>query len=375
MVRCTGRLDDVRHLESQRSGAHRHLDHRRHRARRTARRDAGTRGDRCVAGHRRAGAGLHARGSHLREVRGRAADRCREHDGRRLDPLVRPRTTAAARRSAAVTSWNAPIWLGRRSSRDSTRSRCRRSTWPRRCSPAGRWEWSPADSRSTRPAPRPTSRRRNGLATVRRQQRACTSSSPRTSGASTYQGSGDVPGTLLNQYAMSEYDGVLRVASTVSERRGWVNTREVTEGMVTTLHEQDGTLRQLGQVGGLGRQGQRVDPSRAVHRGARVRRHVPSDRSAVRARPSQCCCPEGPGRAEDPRLLGLPASDRREPAARCRSERSRRQILAPRPACSSRCSTSATRRPPAGSTRTATVRGRRPPSSTPRPFCTGSRAT
>ena len=74
------------------------------------------------------------------------------------------------------------------------------------------------------------------------------------SGASTYQGSGDVPGTLLNQYAMSEYDGVLRVASTVSERRGWVNTREVTEGMVTTLREQDGTLRQLGQVGGLGRE-------------------------------------------------------------------------------------------------------------------------
>ncbi len=74
-----------------------------------------------------------------------------------------------------------------------------------------------------------------------------------TSGANTYQGSGDVPGTLLNQYAMSEYDGVLRVASTVSERRGWVSTREVTEGMVTTLQEQDGTLRQLGQVGGLGK--------------------------------------------------------------------------------------------------------------------------
>ncbi|HEY5784978.1 MAG TPA: beta-propeller domain-containing protein, partial [Microlunatus sp.] len=74
-----------------------------------------------------------------------------------------------------------------------------------------------------------------------------------TSGASSYRGSGDVPGTLLNQYAMSEYDGVLRVASTVSERRGWVNTREVTEGMVTTLREQDGTLRRLGQVGGLGK--------------------------------------------------------------------------------------------------------------------------
>ena len=74
------------------------------------------------------------------------------------------------------------------------------------------------------------------------------------SGASTYKGSGEVPGTLLNQYAMSEYDGVLRVASTISERRGWVNSRQTTEGLVTTLHEQGGALRQLGQVGGLGKQ-------------------------------------------------------------------------------------------------------------------------
>jgi uncharacterized secreted protein with C-terminal beta-propeller domain len=74
------------------------------------------------------------------------------------------------------------------------------------------------------------------------------------SGASTYKGSGDVPGTLLNQYAMSEYKGVLRVASTVSERRGWANPRQLTEGVVTTLHEQGGALRQLGQVGGLGRE-------------------------------------------------------------------------------------------------------------------------
>ena len=74
-----------------------------------------------------------------------------------------------------------------------------------------------------------------------------------TSGMSSYRGSGDVPGTLLNQYAMSEYEGVLRVASTVTERRGWVNPREVTEGVVTTLQERDGALRQLGRVGGLGK--------------------------------------------------------------------------------------------------------------------------
>ena len=74
------------------------------------------------------------------------------------------------------------------------------------------------------------------------------------SGASTYKGSGEVPGALLNQYAMSEYKGVLRVASTVAERRGWTNSRQIIQGLVTTLREQGGELRQLGQVGGLGRQ-------------------------------------------------------------------------------------------------------------------------
>ncbi len=72
------------------------------------------------------------------------------------------------------------------------------------------------------------------------------------SGATAYRGSGAVPGVLLNQYAMSENAGVLRVATTVSERRGWVNPRAVNEGVVTTLREQSGALVKVGQVGGLG---------------------------------------------------------------------------------------------------------------------------
>ena len=74
------------------------------------------------------------------------------------------------------------------------------------------------------------------------------------SGTTAYRGSGEVPGTLLNQYAMSDFDGVLRVATTVSGRRGWVNQQEVIEGVVTTLREQDGALTQIGQVDGLGRE-------------------------------------------------------------------------------------------------------------------------
>ena len=73
------------------------------------------------------------------------------------------------------------------------------------------------------------------------------------SGATAYRGSGEVPGTLLNQYAMSELDGVLRVATTLSGRRGWLNSRMVNEGVVTTLREEGGTLNQIGQVDGLGR--------------------------------------------------------------------------------------------------------------------------
>ena len=49
------------------------------------------------------------------------------------------------------------------------------------------------------------------------------------SAGSTYKGSSEVSGSLLNQYAMLEYNGVLRVASTISERRGWDNSRQLTE--------------------------------------------------------------------------------------------------------------------------------------------------
>ncbi len=74
------------------------------------------------------------------------------------------------------------------------------------------------------------------------------------SGATVYRGSGAVPGSLLNQYAMSEVDGVLRVATTVSGRRGWVSPQWIREGVVTTLREQDGALRPIGRVDGLGRE-------------------------------------------------------------------------------------------------------------------------
>jgi uncharacterized secreted protein with C-terminal beta-propeller domain len=59
-----------------------------------------------------------------------------------------------------------------------------------------------------------------------------------------------IPGTLLNQFSLSEDKGVLRAASTV----GW---GEEAESKVTTLARSDGHLVQRGQVGGLGR-GERI---------------------------------------------------------------------------------------------------------------------
>jgi uncharacterized secreted protein with C-terminal beta-propeller domain len=65
-----------------------------------------------------------------------------------------------------------------------------------------------------------------------------------------YAGSGTVPGTLLNQFSLSEDKGVLRAATTVG-------FGEEAESRVTTLTAAGGRLVQRGQVGGLGR-GERI---------------------------------------------------------------------------------------------------------------------
>src|SRR5205085_11483076 len=72
-----------------------------------------------------------------------------------------------------------------------------------------------------------------------------------------YRSSGTVPGSLLNQFSMSEFNGELRVAST-DEPTWWGGTQPGgPESMVTVLDEEGGTLARIGQVGGLG-QGERI---------------------------------------------------------------------------------------------------------------------
>ena len=75
--------------------------------------------------------------------------------------------------------------------------------------------------------------------------------------STTYRASGEVPGFLLNQFSLSEHEGVLRVAST--ETPLWWGARQPadSESFVTVLDEQDGALARVGQVGGLGR-GERI---------------------------------------------------------------------------------------------------------------------
>lgn len=73
-------------------------------------------------------------------------------------------------------------------------------------------------------------------------------------GPAAYVGTGEVQGQLLNQFAMSEHEGVLRVATTVGAPWGGSNG---SESWVTTLQRQGGDLVQLGRVGDMGR-GERI---------------------------------------------------------------------------------------------------------------------
>ncbi len=65
-----------------------------------------------------------------------------------------------------------------------------------------------------------------------------------------YLASGSVRGHLLNQFAMSEHDGVLRVATT--DGTIWGNQGS-SESFVTTFAIEDNELVQLGQVGEMGK--------------------------------------------------------------------------------------------------------------------------
>ena len=87
-----------------------------------------------------------------------------------------------------------------------------------------------------------------------------------TAGAArpTYVASGSVPGWLVNQYAMSEWDGHLRVATTTGDTGGLAEpdsatmpSRPTTESAIRVLRRDGGDLEQVGVVAGLGK-GERI---------------------------------------------------------------------------------------------------------------------
>ena len=70
-----------------------------------------------------------------------------------------------------------------------------------------------------------------------------------------YRGSGNVPGYLLSQWSLSEFEGVLRVVST--DTPAWWGAGGDSQSFLTTLRASDGALAKLGQIGELGK-GDRV---------------------------------------------------------------------------------------------------------------------
>lgn len=71
-----------------------------------------------------------------------------------------------------------------------------------------------------------------------------------------YRASGEVTGYVINQFAMSELDGVLRVATT-ERPLWWGGAQTESESFVTTLEQRGGQLVRLGRQGGLGK-GERI---------------------------------------------------------------------------------------------------------------------
>ena len=68
----------------------------------------------------------------------------------------------------------------------------------------------------------------------------------------TYEMSGHVDGTLLNQFSLDEHDGHLRVATTVAPTWQTGDTT-TTDNLVTVLAPGDGELTEVGRLDGLGR--------------------------------------------------------------------------------------------------------------------------
>ncbi|RYZ41252.1 MAG: hypothetical protein EOO71_12860 [Myxococcaceae bacterium] len=91
----------------------------------------------------------------------------------------------------------------------------------------------------------------------------------RQPGRAVYAGSGTVEGVPVNQFALDEYEGVLRLATTVTtrlpeeEHTDWWWGRTTTASRVTTMGVKDGHLQELGRSADLA-DGERIYSARFV---------------------------------------------------------------------------------------------------------------
>jgi uncharacterized secreted protein with C-terminal beta-propeller domain len=85
----------------------------------------------------------------------------------------------------------------------------------------------------------------------------------------TYLGSASVPGYLLSQWSLSDFQGVLRVVSTDTPSWWSSDGTNNSQTFLTTFKAGSGSLSQLGQLGGLG-QGERVYAVRFIGNDAYV---------------------------------------------------------------------------------------------------------
>lgn len=76
-----------------------------------------------------------------------------------------------------------------------------------------------------------------------------------------YVGSGQVTGSLLNQFSMSEHEGHLRVATTTMTPDG-----RTTDNVVSTLRADGGRLVEVGRLAGLGHEGETIHSVRFIGR-------------------------------------------------------------------------------------------------------------
>ncbi len=174
------------------------------------------------------------------------------------------------------------------------------------------WQFGPIQRRATSA---PTTRRTRRPADADPPVHARRGARPRT-----YVASGEVPGRLLNQFAMSEHNGDLRVATTTE---GW-NFGEQSESAVYVLRAERRDARQRSRRSAGSATTEQIYAVRFLGDTAYVVTFRQTDPLYV----IDLTDPANPvldGRAEDPRLLGLPASGRRRAAARRRPGRHRRR--------------------------------------------------